>query len=32
MKLVNVNIDQMQVFIIISKGRFKINANVNVKN
>ena len=22
----------MQVFIIISKGRFKINANVNVKN
>ena len=29
MKHVNVNADQMQVFVIISKGGIRINANVN---
>ena len=33
MKLhVNANVDQMQVFGIISQGGIKINANVNVKD
>ena len=32
MKLVNANVDQMQVFVIISKGGIKINAGMNVKN
>ena len=32
MKLVNVNVDQMQVFVIINKDGMKINADVNVKN
>ena len=35
-KLANVNVDQMQVFVIINKiinkGGIKINADVNVKN
>ena len=31
-KLVNVNVDQMQVFVIISNVGIKINADVNVKN
>ena len=32
MKLVNLNVDQMQVFVTINKGVNKINADVNVKN
>ena len=32
MKLVNVNLDYMQVFVIINKGGIKISAGVNVKN
>ena len=32
MKLVNVIVDQMQVFVIINKEGMKINAAVNVKN
>ena len=32
MKLVNVNVDQMQVFVIINKGGIMINAGVNAKN
>ena len=32
MKLVNVNADQMQVFIILNKSGIKTNANKNVKN
>ena len=32
MKFVNVNADQMQVFVIINKGIIKINADENVKN
>ena len=31
-KLVNVNIDYMQVFIIINNVGIKINADVNTKN
>ena len=31
-KLINVNVDEMQVFVIISKVRIKINVDVNVKN
>ena len=31
MKQVNVNVDQMQVFVIINKDEIKINAGVNVK-
>ena len=31
-KLVNVNVDQMQVFVIINNVGIKINADVNVKN
>ena len=32
MKHVNANVDQMQVFVVIRKGRMKINAGVNVMN
>ena len=32
MKPVNANIDQIQVFVMISKDGMKINANVNVRN
>ena len=32
MELVNANVDQMQVFVTISKGRIIINAGVNAKN
>ena len=32
MKLVNVNVDLMAVFVIINKARMKINTGVNVKN
>ena len=32
MKLVNVNVDQMQVFATISKDGIMINADINVKN
>ena len=32
MKLVNVNVDQMQMFLIINNVEIKINADVNVKN
>ena len=32
MKLVNVNVDQMQVFVTISNVGTKINADVNAKN
>ena len=32
MKLVNVNVDQMQLFVIINKDGIKINAGLNVKN
>ena len=32
MKCVNANVDQMQVSVTISKGRMKINADVNAKN
>ena len=31
MKLVNINVDQMQVFLIINNDGMKINAGVNVK-
>ena len=31
-KLVNVNVDQMQVFATINKGGLKINAGVNANN
>ena len=32
MKHVYANVDQMQVFLIIHKGRMKINADINAKN
>ena len=32
MKLVSVNVDWMQVFVIINNVRIKINVSVNVKN
>ena len=32
MKRVNVNVDQMQVFVITNKGGTKINAGVNANN
>ena len=32
MKLVNVNVDQMQVFVIKNKVGIMINADVNAKN
>ena len=32
MKHVNVNVDQMQVFVIINKGGTKINADVDAQN
>ena len=32
MKHVNGNVDQMQVFVTISKDEMKINASVNVNN
>ena len=32
MKLVNVNVDQMQVFVTTNKDRMKINVDVNAKN
>ena len=32
MKLVSVNVDQMQVFVIINNAGIKINAGVSVKN
>ena len=32
MKLVNVNVDQMQVFVITNKGEIKISVAVNVKD
>ena len=32
MKLVNVNVIYMQVFVIINKAGIKINTDVNVKN
>ena len=32
MKLVNVNIDQMQVFVIVNNAGMIINAHVNVNN
>ena len=32
MKLVNVNVDQMKVFLVISNVGIMINTNVNVKN
>ena len=32
MKFVDANVDQMQVFVTISKGGMKINADVNAKN
>ena len=32
MKLVNVNVDQMQVFVIINKVGIMMNADVNAKN
>ena len=31
-KRANANAEQMQVFVIISKGGMKINADVNTKN
>ena len=31
-KLVNINEDQRQVFVIMKKDRIKINADVKVKN
>ena len=31
-KRVNVNVDQMQLFVTINNVRIKINADVNVKN
>ena len=32
MKLVNVDVDQMQVFVIMNNDEMKINADVNTKN
>ena len=32
MKIVNVNVDQMQIFVIINNVGIKINVVVNVKN
>ena len=32
MKLVNVNVDQIQVFVIINNAGIMINANENVEN
>ena len=32
MKLVNVNVDQMQVFETITKGGIMVNADVNARN
>ena len=32
MKNVNVNVDQMQLFVIINNDGIKINVDVNVKN
>ena len=32
MKRVSVNVDQMQLFVIISNAGIKINVDVNVKN
>ena len=32
MKLVNVNVDYMQVFVMINKGVVKVNTDVNAKN
>ena len=32
MKLVNVNVDKMQVFVIIDKDGIMINVDVNAKN
>ena len=32
MKLVNVNVDQIEVFVIINNVGIKINENVNAKN
>ena len=32
MKCVNVNVDQMQLFVMINNFGIKINADVNVKN
>ena len=32
MKRVSANVDQMQVFVTISKGGMKINTDVNAKN
>ena len=32
MKLVSVNVDQMQVFVTINKGGIIVNADVNAKN
>ena len=32
MKLVNANVDQMQVFAIINKGTIKMDGDVNAKN
>ena len=32
MKNVNVNVDQMQLFVIINNDRIKINVDANVKN
>ena len=32
MKLINVNVDQMQLFVIINNIGIKINADENVKN
>ena len=32
MKLVGVNVDQMQVFAIINQGEAKINVGMHVKN
>ena len=32
MKLVNTNVDQIQVFVIINKYGMKINVGVNVEN
>ena len=31
-KLVNINVDQMQVLVIINNARIMINADVNIKN
>ena len=32
MKLVNVNVDYMQVFVIVNNAGMKINADVNINN